>query len=106
MMITELKALAHKGRAALLSDIVAAGQLGISSGRLAQKHRLNLTTTSAQLAVLSSAGLVTSERKGRSVIYRPNDKQISAVLAFLIRDVCQGRAEIIWPLTDATGHTF
>lgn len=105
-MINGLKALAHEGRAALLRDIISAGQIGISSGRLAQKHKLNLTTTSAQLTVLFNAGLVMPERKGRSVIYRPNDKQISAVLAFLIRDVCQGRAEIIWPLTDSTGHTF
>ncbi len=103
MIISGLKALAHEGRLKLLRDIISAGQAGISAGDIAARNGLNLTTASAQLSMLSQANLVSSTRKGRLVIYTPNDMQISEVLAFLIRDVCQGRAEIIWPLSDLTG---
>ncbi len=106
MIISGLKALAHEGRLKLLRDIISAGQTGISAGTLADNHALNFTTASAQLTALSQAGLVTSTRVGRNVIYKPNDLQISELLAFLVRDVCQGRAEIIWPLSDKSGQTF
>lgn len=103
MIIQGMKALAHEGRLKLLRDIISAGQSGIAAGDLAKQNGLNFTTTSAQLLMLSNAGLVTSERKGRQVFYKPNDMQISELLAFLIRDVCQSRAEITWPLTEMIG---
>lgn len=106
MIISGLKALAHEGRLKLLRDIITAGQKGIGAGELAQMNGLNFTTASAQLNVLSQANLVTSIREGRNVTYRPNDMQISELLSFLMRDVCQNRAEILWPLSDQTGHSF
>ena len=106
MIISGLKALAHEGRLKLLRDIIAAGQTGITAGALAEAHGLNFTTASAQLITLSQANLVTSVREGRNVIYRPNDMQISELLSFLMRDVCSNRAEILWPLSEQTGHNF
>lgn len=106
MIINGLKAIAHEGRLRLLRDIISAGQTGVTAGQLAQTNNLNFTTASAQLVTLSSAGLVTSERTGRQVTYRPNDMQISQLIAYLMRDVCQGRAEIIWLLSELTGGSF
>lgn len=106
MIIAGLKALAHEGRLRLLSDIIAAGHDGITAGALAEAHDLNFTTASAQLTALSQANLVNATREARNVIYRPNDMQISELLGFLMRDVCQNRDEILSPLSEQTGYQF
>jgi ArsR family transcriptional regulator len=53
---------------------------------------------SAQLLVLSNAGLVRARREGRSIIYAVDFDKISALLLFLTKDCCGGRIEICAPL--------
>jgi DNA-binding transcriptional ArsR family regulator len=53
---------------------------------------------SAQLLVLSNAGLVRARRDGRSIIYAVDFERMSALLVFLTKDCCGGRAEICAPL--------
>lgn len=98
--VTGLSALAHEGRLGLFKLLVRAGPEGMAAGELARAAGANLTTASAQLSVLAQAGLVGSRREGRSVIYAADYQRISALLAFLMQDCCQGRAEILGPLAD------
>jgi len=53
---------------------------------------------SAQLLVLSNAGLVRAQRQGRSIIYSVDFEEMSALLLFLTEDCCGGRPEICAPL--------
>ena len=53
---------------------------------------------SAQLLVLSNAGLVRARREGRSIIYAVDFEPMSALLLFLTEDCCGGRPEICAPL--------
>ena len=95
-----LSALAHEGRLSLFRRLVQVGPEGIAAGDLAEAAGANFTTVSAQLSVLSHAGLVTSERHGRSIRYAANYDGIRAVMAFLMEDCCQGRPEILTPLAE------
>jgi DNA-binding transcriptional ArsR family regulator len=50
---------------------------------------------------LQSAGLITSERSGRQVLYRANYDAIRELILYLVQDCCAGSAELCEPLTDS-----
>ena len=61
-------------------------------------------TLSAQLLLLSNAGLIRARRDGRSIVYAADFNAMSALLIFLTEDCCGGRPEICAPLVSvATG---
>jgi DNA-binding transcriptional ArsR family regulator len=56
---------------------------------------------STHLAILARAGLVTSRRESRSVIYAADYAGIRALIAFMLQDCCKGTPEVCSPLLDA-----
>ena len=57
-------------------------------------------TLSAQLLVLSNAGLLRARREGRSIIYAIKFDAVRDLLVFLTEDCCAGRAEMCAPLAE------
>ena len=96
--IASLSALAHENRLATFRMLVQAGPQGLPAGEIARRLDAPPNTLSANLKVLSHAGLLTSRRDGRSIIYTANYATMSALLAFLMQDCCAGRPEICGPL--------
>lgn len=93
-----LSALAQEGRLAVFRLLVKAGPDGLAAGEIARKTDTAPNTLSAQLLLLSNAGLVRARREGRSIIYAAEYERMSALLLFLTEDCCGGRAEICAPL--------
>lgn len=93
-----LAALAHEGRLSVFRLLVKAGPDGLAAGDIARALQTAPNTMSAQLLVLSSAGLIHAQRQGRSIIYAADFGQMGALLQFLTRDCCGGRPEICAPL--------
>ncbi|ODT87380.1 MULTISPECIES: metalloregulator ArsR/SmtB family transcription factor [unclassified Phenylobacterium] len=93
-----LAALAHEGRLATFRLLVQAGSQGLAAGEVARRLDVLPNTLSASLSVLSHAGLITSRREGRSVIYSANYDAMRELLAFLMEDCCAGTPEICAPL--------
>jgi ArsR family transcriptional regulator, arsenate/arsenite/antimonite-responsive transcriptional repressor len=50
------------------------------------------STLSFHLKELMNSGLVSQERDGRNLIYRPSIKQMNALLAYLTAHCCHGAA--------------
>jgi ArsR family transcriptional regulator len=98
LALAGLSALAHDGRLAIFRLLVKAGPDGVAAGGIARKLDTAPNTMSAQLLVLSNAGLVRAKRDGRSIIYAADFDQIGALLLFLTKDCCGGRPEICVPL--------
>ncbi len=98
--LSSLGALAHEGRLGLFRLLVKAGPSGLAAGDVADAAHINFTTASAQLSVLAHAGLVSSRREGRSVIYMADYDAIRSLITFLMEDCCQGNAEILGPLAE------
>lgn len=96
--VRKLNALAHEERLELFKLLISAGNAGIASGDVARKTEQNLKTTSAQLSVLKNAGMVTTKRNGRSIIYSADYIAIRSLISFLMKDCCQGRRDILQPL--------
>jgi DNA-binding transcriptional ArsR family regulator len=95
-----LAALAHEGRLRVFRMLVQAGVMGLPAGEIA--HRLDVppNTLSANLNVLSRAGLIGSRRQGRSIIYTAAYDRMRDLLGFLVEDCCGGSPEICAPLTE------
>jgi len=96
--VSALSALAHEGRLAVFRMLVQAGHEGMAAGEIARATGALPNTLSSNLNILSGAGLVTSRREGRSIIYAAAYDRMRELLAFLMEDCCGGKAEICAPL--------
>ena len=96
--VVALSALAHPGRLEVFRLLVQAGPKGIAAGDIARATGSLPNTLSTNLNVLAGAGLVTSRREGRSIIYAAGYEPMRALLAFLMEDCCGGKPEICAPL--------
>ena len=96
--LSTLSALAHDGRLAVFRLLVKAGPDGMAAGDIARKLKTAANTMSAQLLVLSNAGLIRAQRDGRSIIYAADFDRMGALLLFLTEDCCGGKPEICAPL--------
>ncbi len=96
--VNSLSALAHQGRLTIFRELVRAGPEGMSAGEVSRQVGIAPNTLSASFTILSHAGLVTSARQGRSIIYTAAYDNMAALLGFLVKDCCNGRAEVCAPL--------
>jgi ArsR family transcriptional regulator len=98
--VAALSALAHEGRLAVFRMLVQAGAEGIAAGQIARRLGVPANTLSANLNLLSHAGLIESRRVGRSIIYTAAYGRMAELLGFLVEDCCQGSPEICAPVTE------
>lgn len=103
--IARLSALAHEGRLAAFRMLVQAGPEGIAAGEIARRLDAPPNTLSANLKVLTHAGLLASRREGRSIIYSARFDQMSHLLGYLMEDCCAGSPEICAPLAEVLART-
>ncbi|WP_315760466.1 metalloregulator ArsR/SmtB family transcription factor [Sphingomonas sp. Y38-1Y] len=96
--LAALAALAHPTRLEAFRILVAHEPDGLTTGQLVTRTGLTQSTFSTHLAVLAKAGLVTSEKRGRNFVQRADIAALRALMLFLAKDCCQGRAELCEPL--------
>lgn len=98
--IDALSALAHEGRLNAFRMLVKAGPDGMPAGDIARKLEVPPNSLSANLTILSHAGLVESRRDGRSIIYSASYQRMTQLLGYLMEDCCNGAPEICAPLAE------
>ncbi|MBB4097329.1 ArsR/SmtB family transcription factor [Sphingomonas kyeonggiensis] len=96
--LAALAALSHPTRLDAFRLLVRHEPDGLSTGALVEASGLSQSTFSTHLAVLAKAGLVVSEKRGRQQIQRAGIDTLRALMTFLAKDCCQGRAELCEPL--------
>ena len=96
--IEALTALAQPTRLEAFRRFVTVHPDEIAAGEIAVLCKVPHNTMSTHLAVLTRAGLVTVRREGRMMHYGADLDGFRAVVGFLMRDCCNGRAEICAPL--------
>ncbi len=96
--IAALAALAQNTRLDAFRLLVAREPKGVAAGELARLMAVPQNTMSAHLSILSRSGLVTAERRSRSIIYRANLARLRELTVFLLKDCCGGRPELCAPL--------
>lgn len=90
MAITSLAALAQAIRLRIFRALVGAARDGMTPGELGAMLDVPGSTLSFHLKELMHAGLVTQQRDGRSLIYRPSIVQMNELLDYLTAHCCQG----------------
>ena len=94
-------ALSQETRLEAFRLLVRSGADGMAAGTIARELDIPHNTMSSHLAILANAGLVTSQREGRSIIYSIDFAGTRALLSFLMEDCCQGRPEVCAPILDS-----
>ena len=98
--IAALSALAQPTRMDTFRLLVRNEPDGLAAGEIARFVEVPQNTMSTHLGILARAGLVRSERRSRSIVYRADLDGLRAVMLFLVKDCCGGRAELCQPLAD------
>jgi DNA-binding transcriptional ArsR family regulator len=86
-------ALSQPTRLAVFRLLIAFEPEGLAAGEVARRLAVPQNTLSTHFGILARAGLVRSERRSRSIVYRASTNQVHALVDFLMRDCCGGHPE-------------
>jgi len=96
-----LGALAQETRLRIVRLLVTAGPDGMAAGAIGEAMGATSSRLSFHLTHLEQAGLIQSRREGRSIRYSAAYDALSGLIAFLMRDCCQGHPEVCTPAVAA-----
>ena len=96
--IAALGALAQETRLAIFRALVEAGPDGLSAGAIADKLGVPAPTLSFHLSQLAHAGLVSSTRHSRSIVYTADFEAMRALVGFLTENCCGGNPQQCAPV--------
>ncbi len=89
--VAALAALAQDARLRVFRALVGAAPNGLTPSALSAMLGVPASTLSFHLKELMHAGLVTVERDGRNLHYRPALAHMNALLAYLTDHCCMGQ---------------
>jgi len=81
--VAALAALAQGMRLRVFRALIGAGPQGLTPGALSATLDVPASTLSFHLKELMHARLVSQQRDGRNLIYRPSIRQMDALLSYL-----------------------
>lgn len=98
--VAALGALAQETRLSIFRALVRThspkdGEGGLAAGEIGEALDVPPATLSFHLKEMSHAGLVTSRREGRSIIYKADLSMMRRLTDFLLEDCCQGACGIV-----------
>lgn len=95
-----LAALGQPTRLAVFRLLVRQEPDGLAAGAIAAAVGAPHNSLSTHLAILVRAGLVSSARSGRSIVYRADLSGMRRLVGFLLADCCGGRPEVCGAVAD------
>ena len=91
--VSALSALAQESRLEIFRLLVQTGGNGIPAGKIGEQLELPLSTLSFHLNQLKQAGLINCRRESRTLFYSANYDSMTALMAYLTENCCQGQPE-------------
>lgn len=88
-------ALSQETRLAAFRLLVRAGQDGLPAGEIARSLGVSPSTLSTHLGLLQRAGLISSERRSRQIVYRADFGGIGTLIGYLMKDCCKGHPAVL-----------
>lgn len=83
-------ALSQETRLRAFKLLVQAGADGLAAGVISETLNVPHNTMSFHLTHLSHAGIIESNRQGRSIIYRACYDKIQGLIEYMVKDCCAG----------------
>ncbi|MDZ7839866.1 MAG: metalloregulator ArsR/SmtB family transcription factor [Gammaproteobacteria bacterium] len=93
--ITLFDALSQETRLKAFRLLVQAGPGGLAAGVLSEKLGIPHNTMSFHLHHLTHAGIVSSRKAGRSVIYSADFLLVRELIGFMVKDCCSSEVASI-----------
>lgn len=81
-------ALSQETRLRAFRLLVQAGSDGLAAGALSEQLGTPHNTMSFHLSHLANAGIISSRKEGRSVIYSANFEVMRDLIGFMVKDCC------------------
>ena len=88
--IAALGALSQEHRLAIIRLLVQAGKDGMAAGAIAEALGVPNSSLSFHLAHLHRAGLISQQRRSRSLIYSADYAAMNALVGYLMENCCAG----------------
>jgi ArsR family transcriptional regulator, arsenate/arsenite/antimonite-responsive transcriptional repressor len=98
--ILALAALAQSTRLETFRLLVRHEPHGLPAGDIARTLAVPHNTMSTHLNILARAGVVSSERRSRLIVYRADVSRLRDLTLFLLKDCCGGDADLCAPLIE------
>ena len=93
-----LAALSQETRLDVFRLLVQVGPGGLPAGEIGERLGVRQNTMSANLSVLTHAGLLRTQREGRSIRYFADMDGLKGLLGFLMENCCGGAPELCQPV--------
>ncbi len=93
-VLSILGALSQETRLRIVKYLIGRGEKGASAGDVGTHVGAASSRASFHLSALENAGVITSERQSRKVMYRANFKHIGQMIGFLLHDCCADHPQI------------
>ena len=94
LAITAFSVLGHAGRLSVFRLLMRHAPQGVRPTEIAEVLHLKQNTLSHYLSDLERAGLIRSDRQGRSLFYSVDLARAGQLVTFLVDDCCRGRPDI------------
>ena len=89
-----LGALSQETRLRVVRYLVKCGADGASAGEVGKHVQATSSRASFHLSALERAGVISSERQSRRIIYRAEVRNLGNLMSFLLNDCCNGDPEV------------
>ena len=89
-----LGALSQETRLRAVRYLVQCGAEGASAGDVGKHVEASSSRASFHLSALENAGVITSKRQSRHIIYYANHQNIGDMISFLLNDCCGNNPDI------------
>lgn len=104
--ISAFATLGHAGRLAVFRLLMRHAPHGVRPTEIAAALDLKQNTLSHHLSDLERAGLIRSERQGRSLFYSVDLARAGSLVTYLVEDCCRGRPDICVGLPHPASDQF
>ncbi|MDA4845468.1 ArsR/SmtB family transcription factor [Hoeflea poritis] len=88
-------ALSQETRLRIVRHLVECGTEGASAGEIGEKVGAISSRASFHLSALEQAGIVTSERQSRNIVYRADYAALGGLVSFLLDDCCGKHPDVV-----------
>ncbi|MEP3045893.1 MAG: metalloregulator ArsR/SmtB family transcription factor [Roseibium sp.] len=93
--LAAFSAISSATRLRILKILVRAGDSGMTAGQIAETVEATPSRASFHLASLAEAGLVTSSRQSRRIIYSVDFAAMGGLVRYLMEDCCNNNATVM-----------
>ena len=93
-VIAALAALAQDTRLDIFRFLVEAGPDGVAAGQVGERLGIPSATLSFHLNQMRHAGLISSRRESRSIIYAADYEAMNELMAYLTDNCCSGHPDL------------